>query len=134
MSLYDKIIKNQTCINTARTLRNKRKERNKKKRVKGNYKFIDRKKDNEKLCIILAGYKQFLWEDVFGRIEKYVSQDIENIANLFDVSKEEQNIDLLRKSDYKESSTGTLKYLEKENDEEELYQIKEEGINKSQEK
>lgn len=77
MSLYDKIIKNQTCINTARTLRNKRKERNKKKRVKGNYKFIDRKKDNEKLCIILAGYKQFLWEDVFGRIEKYVSQDID---------------------------------------------------------
>ena len=37
--------------------------------------------------------------------QKYVSQDIENIANLFDVSKEEQNIDLLRKSDYKESST-----------------------------
>lgn len=66
--------------------------------------------------------------------QKYVSQDIENIANLFDVSKEEQNIDLLRKSDYKESSTGTLKYLEKENDEEEVYQIKEEGINKSQEK
>ncbi len=66
--------------------------------------------------------------------QKYASQDIENIANLFDVSKEEQNIDLLRKSDYKESSTGTLKYLEKENDEEEVYQIKEEGINKSQEK
>ncbi len=77
MSLYDKIVKNQTCLNTARALRTKITERNKKKRVKGNYKFIDRKKDSEKLCIILAGYKQFLWEDVFGRIEKYVSQDID---------------------------------------------------------
>lgn len=66
--------------------------------------------------------------------QKYISQNIVNISRLFDVSKEEQNIDLLRKSDYKESSNATLKYLEKENDEEEVYQIKEEGLNKSQEK
>ena len=71
MSLYDKIAKNQTCVNMVRKAREIRKERNKKKRVKGKYTFIDRKKNSDRLCIILAGYKQFLWEDVFGRIEKY---------------------------------------------------------------
>lgn len=77
MSLYDKIAKNQTCVNLVRKTREVRKERNKKRRVKGNYTFINRKKDSDRLCIILAGYKQFLWEDVFGRIEKYAPKDID---------------------------------------------------------
>lgn len=65
--------------------------------------------------------------------EKYIAQDMQNIAYVFEISKEEQNVDLLRKSDYKEETSATLKYLEKENDEEEIYDIKEEGINKAQE-
>lgn len=77
MSLYDKIAKNQTCVNAVRKIRKINKERNRKKRVKGNYKFVNRKKESDKLCIILAGYKQFLWEDVFGRIAKYAPKDID---------------------------------------------------------
>lgn len=65
--------------------------------------------------------------------QKYFAQDMQNIVDVFEVSKEEQNIDLLRKSDYKEATNATLKYLEKENDEQEVYKIKEEGINKAQE-
>lgn len=65
--------------------------------------------------------------------QKYIAQDMQNIVDVFEVSKEEQNIDLLRKSDYEEATNATLKYLEKENDEQEVYTIKEEGINKAQE-
>ena len=65
--------------------------------------------------------------------QKYIAQDMQNIVDVFEVSKEEQNIDLLRKSDYKEATNATLKYLEKENDEQEVYTIKEEGINKAKE-
>lgn len=77
MSLYDKIAKNETCLKIVRNTRAKNIERNKKKRVKGKYTFIDRKKNQNSVCIILAGYKQFLWEDVFGRIEKYAPKDID---------------------------------------------------------
>ena len=77
MSLYNKIAKNQKCVELVRKARAIKKEKDKKRRVKGKYTFINRKKDSEKLCIILAGYKQFLWEDVFGRIEKYVPKDID---------------------------------------------------------
>lgn len=77
MSLYDKLAQNKTCVKLVRGAKKKRKEILMKKRLKGNYKFVDRKKDNDKMCIILAGYKQFLWDDVFGRIKKYISKDID---------------------------------------------------------
>lgn len=77
MSFYDKIAKNQTAVKFVRTVRENRKKYNKKKRVRGKYKFIDRKKDCDRVCIILAGYKKFLWEDVFGRIEKYAPKDMD---------------------------------------------------------
>lgn len=66
--------------------------------------------------------------------QKYIAQDVQSIANVFEVSKEEENIDLLRKSDYTESTEAKLAYLEKENDEEETYEIKENGISKASEK
>lgn len=65
--------------------------------------------------------------------QKYLSQNIQNIVDVFEVSKEEQMTDLLRKSDYNESTDATLKYLEKENDEEEVYKIKETGLSKASE-
>lgn len=65
--------------------------------------------------------------------QKYILQDIQNIAEVIEVSKEEENIDLLRKSDYNSSTKATLKYLENENDEEEIYDITEMGIVKSSE-
>ena len=34
------------------------------------YKFEDRSKNSDTLCIILAGYKENLWDIVFDRIDK----------------------------------------------------------------
>lgn len=66
--------------------------------------------------------------------QKYILQNITNVAEVIDVSREEQNIDLLNGSDYSETTVATLKYLESANDEEEVYDIKEEGIIKNSEK
>ena len=77
MSLYDNLAKNETCVKIVRGARKKKSDINKKRRVKGNYKFSNRRKDYDKLCIILAGYKEFLYEDVFGRIKKYIPKDID---------------------------------------------------------
>lgn len=66
--------------------------------------------------------------------QKYISQNISNLAEVFNISAEEQNIDLLNQSDYTESTTATLSYLESANDEEEVYNITEEGIIKNSEK
>ena len=65
--------------------------------------------------------------------QKYVAQNIQNIAEVTDISKEEQTIDLLRGSDFSENTDATLKYLENESDEEEVYTITEKGISKSSE-
>ncbi|MBR3624497.1 MAG: hypothetical protein IKN43_14250 [Selenomonadaceae bacterium] len=42
-----------------------------------NYKFIDRRKRKDKVCFVLSGYKEFLWEDVFERLCRVVPRDIE---------------------------------------------------------
>lgn len=47
------------------------------KRSNGKYLFDDRSNNGEKLCIILSGYKEVVWEDVFGRIKKYLPEDID---------------------------------------------------------
>lgn len=41
------------------------------------YKFINRKKDKDKLCIVLSGYKEFLWENIYERLNKYTPDDVE---------------------------------------------------------
>ena len=46
-------------------------------KLKGKYEFIDRSKKSENLCIILAGYKEFLWKEVFERIEKFIPKDFD---------------------------------------------------------
>jgi len=43
----------------------------------GKYKFENRKKDYAKLCIIIAGYKPFLYNTIFGRIKKFIPKDID---------------------------------------------------------
>lgn len=47
------------------------------KKLKGKYKFINRAKNKENLCIILAGYKDFLWDEVFYRIKKFSNENID---------------------------------------------------------
>lgn len=49
----------------------------KRNNLKGKYKFENRKKDYSKLCIIIAGYKPFLYDAVFGRIIKFIPKDID---------------------------------------------------------
>lgn len=46
-------------------------------KTKAHYNYINRSKACKKLCIVLAGYKPFLYEDVFGRIRKYAPDDID---------------------------------------------------------
>ncbi len=41
------------------------------------YKFINRKKDKNKLCLVLSGYKDFLWENVYERLNKYTPDNVE---------------------------------------------------------
>lgn len=59
----------------------KYKEKNEKKqrklRLQYHGKFIDRSTKKDKLCIVLAGYKDFLYPAVFGRLERYVDDDID---------------------------------------------------------
>jgi len=60
--------------------------------------------------------------------KKYIAQNVKNIYDVFDISSEAEDFDVLRKNDYIESSNITLRYLEKSNDQEEKYSIVEEGI------
>lgn len=43
----------------------------------GRYTFVDRSKHSERLCIILAGYKEFLYPSVLGRIERFAPKDMD---------------------------------------------------------
>lgn len=44
-------------------------------RTSGRCKFIDRSKQSENLCIVLAGYKQFLWPETLTRLQEYAPDD-----------------------------------------------------------
>lgn len=46
-------------------------------RVHGEYQFFDRKKDAKDLLIVLAGYKEFLWENVFSRLRAYLPSNMD---------------------------------------------------------
>ena len=87
--------------------------------------------------VAIGGTVLYLTTDMFKSsqvlFQKYISQNIQDIVDVCEVNQEEQTVDLLRKSDYVDSTNATLKYLEKENDEEEIYQIKANGINKASE-
>lgn len=41
------------------------------------YTFENRSKNSENLCIILAGYKEFTWDIIFDRINKFSNNDID---------------------------------------------------------
>ncbi len=41
------------------------------------HKFIDRRKGKSKVLLILAGYKEFLWNLVFERVKEYEEEDTE---------------------------------------------------------
>lgn len=43
----------------------------------GEYKFVNRSKGREKLLMILAGYKEYLWDSIFARIREYAADDMD---------------------------------------------------------
>lgn len=42
-----------------------------------NYQFIDRSSGSDKLCIVLAGYKESLWDNVFFRLADAAPEDVD---------------------------------------------------------
>lgn len=90
------------------------------------------------LVISIGGVVLFFTTDLLKSndvlFKKYFAQDIQNIAEVFDISQEEEFVDYLIKNDYTSSSKISLKYLENQNDEEEEYIITEEGTSKSSDK
>lgn len=58
-------------------LKNIRDNKKYKASTKVGHSFIDRRKNSNKLCMILAGYKSYLYEDVFKRLIKYMPQDLD---------------------------------------------------------
>lgn len=41
------------------------------------YKFEDRSKNSDTLCMILSGYKEFTWDIIFERIKKFADDDMD---------------------------------------------------------
>ena len=62
--------KNKFLMNIYRNIKQKR-------YFKSKYTFIDRRTENKALCYILAGYKDFLWDELFSRIKNFVPNDID---------------------------------------------------------
>ena len=65
--------------------------------------------------------------------QKYLLQNVQNIATVFDVSTGEKYIDYVRNNDYTENTEINFSYLENENDQEEIYKITTEGISNNSE-
>ena len=55
--------------------------------------------------------------------QKYISQNLKNVVDVVDISEEENIMSYLKSNDYIETTEANLKYLESENDEEEVYNI-----------
>ena len=80
----------------------------------------------------IIGIALYLTTDMFKSDEvlfqKYIAQNVKEIADVIDVSEDLQNISFLQQNDYNKTANVDIKYSEKENDQEEVYNIKEEAI------
>lgn len=47
------------------------------KYLTGKYTFVDRSRKCSKLCIVLAGYKEYMTSSVMGRLKKFVPNDVD---------------------------------------------------------
>ena len=66
--------------------------------------------------------------NTFPKIKKYIAQNVKNVADIIDVKEDMQNISFIQQNDYNKTSDISLKYLEKQNDQEEVFNLKEESI------
>ena len=83
------------------------------------------------LACIICGVLYFTTDIFKSKKEmfiKYFAQNIENIADVTDVSEELKNISFLQQNDYLKATNLTLKYLEEQDDQEENYNLKEEAV------
>lgn len=71
----------------------------------GTHDFIDRSKGSEKMCMVLAGYKPTLWEDVFGRLAAFVPDDVDVCIMTSGLVNDELK-DLAAKNDWSYLSTS----------------------------
>ena len=82
------------------------------------------------LIAIIGGILYFttdLLKSKESLFQKYLFQNVQNIATVFDVSTGEKYIDYIRNNDYTENTEMNFSYLETENDQEEIYKITAEG-------
>ena len=78
MNKIKKILKNSPLTRGLyQYLKFQRNEYRRKIKFDYNGRFVDRSKGSEYLCIVLAGYKEFTYQAVFGRIAKYVKKDMD---------------------------------------------------------
>ncbi len=73
MSLKQKLKKIKFINNLHNAIKTRRLE----KKCKTKHIFENRSKGLSKACIVLAGYKQFLWGSVFARLKKFIDEDID---------------------------------------------------------
>ena len=88
------------------------------------------------LIAIIGGILYFttdLLKSKEALFQKYLFQNVQNIATVFDVSTGEKYIDYIRNNDYTENTEINFSYLETENDQEEIYKITAEGISNNSE-
>lgn len=69
--------KNKYTKNLYKKLREEKHNYLENKKFKYTGKFIDRKKNSEDLCIVLAGYKEFLYLAVLGRLKQYSPENMD---------------------------------------------------------
>ena len=69
--------KNHLTKGIYKQLQGKKNQYRLEKKFKYTGKFIDRKKDSKDLCIILAGYKEFLYDDVLGRVNEFAPESMD---------------------------------------------------------
>lgn len=69
--------KNKYLMITYCFLKKIRDERRKNYKFKYTGEFYERSKGYDSLCIVLAGYKEFAYSAVFGRLEKFAPKDID---------------------------------------------------------
>ncbi len=82
------------------------------------------------ICIVFSIL--YFATDIFKSSEilfqKYISQNLKNVVDVVDISEEENIMSYLKSNDYIETTEANLKYLESENDEEEVYNINQKAV------
>lgn len=77
MKIFNTLEKNKYVQKYGRKILDARANSLKKKAVKGKYRFTNRQKESNKLCLILTGYSENIWKDVLDRMVAYIPKDID---------------------------------------------------------